>query len=121
MQPAVAHREAVRMPLVALAATLETVLSRRVTAYLAGVKDVQTVSRWAHGDITTIRNDAVEQRLRAALTVVTLLREAEDDRTVKSWFVSLNPHLGDMSPAQAIRHDRGKDAIEAARVFVAAN
>ena len=117
MSLATAHATAVRAPLADLSETLEALLSRRVTAYIAGVKDAKTVSRWSSGDITTVRDFEVEQRLRTALTVVALLRDVEADPTIKAWFLSLNPYLGDISPAQAIRDGRGKDAIDAAKIF----
>lgn len=121
MAAPMAYNAAVRAPLAELSRTLESLLSRRLTAYLAGVKDTKTVSRWSNGDISNVRNGDVEQRLRTALTIANLLRDVEDDQTVKSWFVSLNPYLGDISPAQAIRDDRGREVLEAARIFAAAN
>lgn len=114
-----AHRRAVDASIPELVGLLQDLLSRRVTAYIAGVRDPKTVTRWANGEVTEIRNHEVEQRLRAAYTIAQMLLDFDDERTVKSWFVSLNPFLDNVAPAEAIRDGNSRDALAAAKLFVA--
>lgn len=113
-----AHRQTVHAPLTTIASVLQEVLSRRVTAYIVGVKDAKTVSRWASGEITEIRNPDVEQRLRTAYAITQLVLSVTSPRVVKAWFIGMNPELEDISPAEAIREGHGREAMLAARVFV---
>lgn len=53
------------------------------------------------------------------MTVVTLLREEESDATIKAWFVSFNPYLDDLSPADVIRTGGSKEVLDAACTFIA--
>ena len=39
--------------------------------------------------------------------------------TVRAWFIGMNPHLADDSPADAIREGRFQEALGAAKSFVA--
>lgn len=112
-----AHRRAVDASVDSLAGFLQTLLSRRVTAYIAGVRDAKTITRWANGQTVEIRDYDMEQRLRTAYAIGQMLTQVDNDQTVKSWFVSLNPYLGNISPAEAIREGRGGDALAAAQVF----
>jgi len=112
-----AYRASTR-PLSEIAHNLQEILSRRLTAVIAGVKDGKTVARWAAGETTDIRDIDVERRLRTAYQIVVMLLQASDSpQTVKAWFIGLNPQLGDVSPAEAIRENRLQDALTAARAF----
>jgi hypothetical protein len=113
-----AHREAVQASVQDIATTLQDLLSRRVTAYLAGVRDAKTVSRWSNGEITEIRVPDVEERLRTAYRIATLMRDTLPAPTIKAWFLSLNPSIGNVAPVQAIRDGRGSEAIAAASLFL---
>ncbi len=114
-----AHRDSVTRPLSEIARTLEQVLSRRLTAVIVGVKDGKTIARWASGNTEEIRNDETEQRLRTTYQIVLLLLQSQDSQqTVKAWFIGLNPQLGDVSPAEAIRNGQLQDALAAARAFI---
>ncbi len=93
-------------------------LSRRLTAYIAGVRDGKTVTRWASGEVTEIRNYETEQRLRTAYEITHLLLAEESPRTVRAWFIGLNPQIDDTPPAEAIAEGRLKDALSAARAFM---
>jgi hypothetical protein len=88
-----------------------------LTAYIAGVGDGKTVSRWANGEVTEIRDYTTEQRLRRAYEIVQLLMNYDSPQTVKAWFIGLNPQLGDVSPAEALHEGRLKEALAAARAF----
>lgn len=111
------HREATAAPVSEIAGVLQELLSRRLTAYIAGVGDGKTVSRWANGEVSEIRDFSQEQRIRATYEIIQLLLDSESAPTVKAWFIGLNPQLGDISPAEAIREGRLKDTFAAARAF----
>lgn len=112
------HRQSIKAPLQEVAGKLQELLSRRLTAVVAGVKEGKTVSRWASGEITEIRDPFTEQRLRTAYEIALLLLEHDSPQTVRAWFIGLNPQLGDVSPAEAIHDGRLQDALAAARTFV---
>lgn len=111
------HREAIAAPVSEIAGVLQQLLSRRLTAFIAGVGDGKTVTRWASGEVAEIRDYNQEQRLRGTYEIAQLLLESESAQTVKAWFIGLNPQLGDVAPAEAIREGRLKDAFAAARAF----
>jgi hypothetical protein len=113
-----AHREAVMTPLADVVAFLITLLSRRLVAYMAGVKDTKTVGRWANDETSEIRQDS-EKRVRLAYEIARLLMHFDSPRIVKAWFVGLNPQLDDTSPAEAVHEGRLKETLYAARAFVA--
>src|SRR4029079_11326758 len=83
----------------------------------AGVGDARTVSRWASSEVTEIRDIWMEQRLRTAYEIAQLLLTYDAVQTVKAWFIGLNPQLGDVSPAEALRDGRLKETLSAARAF----
>lgn len=112
------HAESLRTPIAAISGELQNLLSRRVTAYIVGVKDAKTVTRWANGEVTEIRQPDVERRLRATYAISRMLLGTDGPQTVKAWFVSMNPYLDDDSPAEAIRSDREREAMGAARAFM---
>jgi hypothetical protein len=101
-----------------IAGVLQELLSRRLTAFVAGVGDGKTVGRWANGEVAEIRDYTTEQRLRTAYEIAQLLMGDDSAQTVKAWFIGLNPQLGDVSPAEAINEGRLKEALAAARAFV---
>jgi len=111
------HRQATAAPVSEIAGVLQEVLSRRLTAYIAGVSGGKTVSRWANGEVAEIRDHTTEQRLRRAYEIVQLLMNYDSPQTVKAWFIGLNPQLGDVSPAEALHEGRLKEALAAARAF----
>lgn len=113
-----AHRQATATPFAEVVRFLQELLSRRLTAVIAGVKEGKTIARWAADDGAEVRMLEKEQRLRMAYQIAILLLSSSDSQqTVKAWFIGLNPQLGDVSPAEAIREDRLKDAWLAAQDF----
>lgn len=60
-----------------------------------------------------------EKKLRTAYEISQLLVRFDSPRVVKAWFIGLNPQLGDVSPAEAIHDGDLKEAMSAARAFVA--
>src|SRR5438105_2483560 len=96
-----AHRQSVSTPVNAIAKRLQQLLSRQLTAYIAGVKDTKSVARWANGEVNDIRLQN-ERQLRATYEIAQLLSNFDSDEVVRAWFISLNPHLDDISPSEAI-------------------
>ncbi len=111
------HRQATTASISEIARLLQEVLSRRLTAYIAGVQDGKTVTRWANGEITQIRDFEVEQRLRTAYEIVLLLLTVDSYLTVRAWFIGMNPELDMVSPAETLRAGHLKDALLAAHAF----
>lgn len=95
------------------------VLSMRLGRKLLAItvsSDPSTVDRWARGEAQPQLR--AERRLLAAHAVWTLVATVEAPATVRAWFMGMNPQLDDLSPAEAIAEDRGRDALAAARAFV---
>lgn len=112
-----AHEQSVSFSIADTARFLQDVLGQRLTAHIANVRDQRTVGAWATGQ-NTPRAEA-EERLRLALQIVHLLQGDESLHVVRAWFVGLNPQLNDETPAKAIREGRFKEALTAARAFIA--
>lgn len=113
------HREATEASVQELATFLQDILTRRLTALIAGQKDAKTVTRWVTGQVTVIRDPLVERRLRTAYEVAKMLLQFDSPQTVRAWFIGLNPQLDDVSPADAIANGDLKEVRAAARAFVA--
>jgi hypothetical protein len=113
-----AHQQAMRASVPEIAGLLSQLLSRRVTAYIAGVDDAKTVSRWMTGKTVRIRNLDVERRLRTAYEIAVMLLSTDSSDVVRAWFISLNPQLGDVTPVEAIHNGEVREALSAARSFV---
>jgi hypothetical protein len=113
------HRQAMQASISDIARHLQEVLSRRLTAFAAGVQEGKTVTRWANGEVTEIRDVEVERRLRTTYEISQLLLLQESPQTVKAWFIGMNPELDDVSPVEAIHDGNLKGALIAARVFSA--
>lgn len=92
-------------------------LGPKLTAFLVG-KDVQTVARWAKGAQRPPQAE-VERTLRAAFDMALLLAAEDSRHVVRAWFIGMNPQLDDLSPAEVIAEGRLREAMAAARAFVA--
>lgn len=79
--------------------TLVELLGCRLTAYIAGVRDVRVVDLWLAG----IPDPGVEVRLRLAHAVAGMLVPAQPPDTIRGWFLDPQPRLGNRSPALVIR------------------
>jgi hypothetical protein len=112
------YNESMRASLQEIAATLEGLLSRRLVAVMIGVSDGKTISRWAKGESTAVRDPEIEQRLRVAFEVAKLLLYFDSEETVRAWFIGLNPQLDDMSPIECIASGQLKEVRFAGRAFV---
>ena len=97
------HDYVVRLPIDVAVKELAGHLGRKLTAYIAGVKDVRSVDDWASGARSP--NDPLPQRLKFALEIAKLIAEHDDAQVAQSWFQGLNPQLDDRSPARLLRDE----------------
>lgn len=100
---------------------LSELLTPRLVAYIAHVRETRAVHQWADGT-REVKSSGVEDRLRFALQVGLLLAENDAPRVVQAWFQGLNPHLEDRSPARLLREgdldEVGPTVLAAARAFL---
>ena len=113
-----AHRTTVESSVADIAAFLQDALGQKLVAHMVGIEDPKTIGRWA-SEKRLPQDPRAEAKLRGAYQVFRLLLTQESPYTVRAWFVGLNPQLDDESPAEAIREDRVKDVMVAARAFLA--
>ena len=115
-----AHERAMREPFDVVVKELRELLTPRLVAYLAGVRETRAVHQWAEGT-RDVKSAEVEDRLRCALQVALLLNEQDAARVVQAWVQGLNPHLDDRSPARLLREGEldevGPLVLAAARAF----
>ena len=95
-------------------------IGRKLTAYIAGVKDVRALDRWMEG-ATPYRT--ADERLRFAFRVVKTLEAHDQAAVVQAWMTGLNPELNDRVPIRLLREGNletvGPAILEAVRAFVA--
>jgi hypothetical protein len=115
-----AHREATTAPFANLVRALVSVIGKKLTAYIAGVKDVRALDRWMDG---AAPYKAAEERLRFAFRVVKTLEQHEHPTVVQAWLTGLNPELNDRVPVRLLREGDletvGPEILGAVRAFVA--
>lgn len=112
-----AHERAVSFEIKDVARYLQEALGQRLVAFMAEVSDSKQVGRWAQG--SQAPREEAERRLRAAFQIFHFLLAEESPHVIRAWFIGMNPQLDDDSPAEAIRDGRLKEALAAARAFVA--
>ncbi len=116
----VAYRESTVRPFAELVADLVAVVGRKLTAYIAGAKDVRAVDRWVEGRAPY---KDVEERLRFAYRITRLLGGSDHPHVVQAWLTGLNPELEDRVPIRLLREGDlevvGPQIIGAARAFAA--
>jgi hypothetical protein len=110
------HALATRLEVTALARSLQDVLGQRLVAGITGIGDIKAVGKWATGERAP--HPDAERRLRHAFQVTQLLLQHESARTVRAWFVGMNPELDDRPPALVLA-DQPERVLQAARVFLA--
>lgn len=86
----------------------EKLLGPRLVAYVAGIESGEEANRQESAE-----------RIRAAREIAQLLSEFDSLRVVKAWFIGPDPQLGEVSPAEAIREGKLREAKDAAHAFVA--
>ena len=112
------HHRAVTASPAEMAAYLQDVFGQQLTALMTGIDNPKTVGRWARGQAP---HPATGKRLRDAYQIALLLDQARSRQTAQSWFMGMNPHLGDRSPAIVLADDaEGAHVVmQAARTFLA--
>ena len=115
-----AYRESLTLSFPDLVTSLATLIGRKLTAYVAGVKDVRALDRWMEGKEPY--GDA-ELRLRLRFQVVRTLRENDPPNVVQAWLTGVNPELGDRVPLRLLREGDleviAPEVLAAARAFIA--
>lgn len=115
-----AHREAISLKWPEVVRRLADTLGRKLTAYIAGVRDVRALDRWMAG---TAPYGDVESRLRLAYQVVRMLSAHDSPEIVQSWLTGVNPELGDRVPLRLLRDGDldivAPEILGAARAFLA--
>jgi hypothetical protein len=115
-----AHREAISLQWPEVVSRLIEVLGRKLTAYIAGVRDVRALDRWIAG---TGPYGDVEARLRFAYQVAKTLAEHDSHQVVQAWMIGVNPELGDRVPLRLLREGDldivAPEILGAARAFLA--
>jgi hypothetical protein len=115
-----AHREAQRREFPEVVSALAEIIGRKLTAYIAGVKDVRAIARWLEG---AAPYGDVEQRLRFAFQVAYMLAQHDSPRVVQAWLVGINPELGDRVPLRLLREGDlelvAPQILRAASAFIA--
>lgn len=115
-----AYREATTLEFPKLVAELTGILGKKLTAYIASVKDVRAVDRWMTGSEAY---KGVEERLRLAFRLAKMIGDQEGSRVVQAWFTGLNPELNDRVPIRLLREESietaGPELLGAARAFLA--
>jgi hypothetical protein len=113
-------RSAVLADAAGLAAYLQEHLGQRLTAYLAGLKDVKMVGQWAKGRVEPPA--ITRERLRAAFYATSLFLLRYEDEAAQGWFFGANSSLDDRAPASVLRDAETPDQIALivplARAFV---
>jgi len=92
------------------------VLTSKLVAGLAGVKDPGQVRKWARGELNPTQ--PAEQRLRFAHDVIQEVGSAQGLRVAQAWALSINPRLDYESPIKAIRDDRFAETAAAAKALL---
>jgi hypothetical protein len=115
-----AHREAITLRWEEVVSRLVQILGKKLTAFIAGIRDVRALDRWMSG---TAPYGDVEARLRFAYQVAKTLAEHDSPQVVQAWLTGVNPELGDRVPLRLLR-EGDLDAIApeilgAARAFLA--
>jgi hypothetical protein len=114
-----AHQRAMSAKFPEVVETLVSIVGRRLTAYLASVKDARAIDRWISG-VPPQRD--IEHRLRLSYQVAMLLSGGDTPAVVKAWLLGLNPELDDEVPVKLLRDGDlatdGKRVLGAAMAFV---
>lgn len=115
-----AYRKATSLEFSKLVKELTAILGKKLTAYIASVKDSRAIDRWISGSEPY---KGVEERLRLAYRLAKVIGDQEGPRIVQAWFTGLNPELNDRVPIRLLREEEiesvGPEILGAARAFLA--
>jgi len=112
-----AIEEAATTPAPQVVARVVDALGSRLTCYIVGTKDGDTLARWQRrGDVPA---DSA-RRLQGALQAIILLSNSYRPNEIATWFTSLNDALDDRSPAAVLHGPMTDDELEHAARSVSA-
>jgi len=116
-----AHRRSIQASFAEIVGELAGILGKKLTAYLAGVKDTRVVERWMTGSVAPYKD--ADQRIRLGYQIAKTLSEHESSRVVQAWFTGLNPELQDRAPIRLLKEEDmekvGPELLNAMRAFLA--
>lgn len=92
------------------------VLTSRLIASMAGVKDSSQVRKWARGEL--VPSQPARTRLSFAYDTLRMIEASEGQRTAEAWAMAVNPRLNYDTPIKAIREDRFRETAAAANALV---
>ena len=95
-----ADREALSLAWPELVRRLTEIVGWKLTAYIAGIKDVRALDQWING---TKPYREAEERLRFTYQMVRTLSQHDSPRIVQAWLTGVNPELGDRVPLRVLR------------------
>jgi hypothetical protein len=105
-----------------LVAYLVDTLGGEMTAYIAGIDNVDVVQRWA--DAEEQPDEPAGWRLRVSYVPTRMLVTVYGPETTKAWFFGQNTRLDDEAPAHLLRYAtdplRVQPIVPAARAFAGA-
>ncbi|HZL70359.1 MAG TPA: hypothetical protein VFC15_09690 [Candidatus Limnocylindrales bacterium] len=114
-----AYRESLSLAFSDLVASLANSIGRKLTAHVAGVKDVRALDRWMEGKEPY---GNAEPRLRLTFQVVRTLLDHDPPNVVQAWLTGVNPELGDRVPLRLLREGEldviAPEVLAAARAFI---
>lgn len=93
--------QAMRLPIDQVVTNLRTTIGGRLVAYVGRVTSTSIVSAWADG--SEVPDSDTDSRLRTTFEVALILGLRWGPITIGTWFMGMNPELGDESPARVIR------------------
>jgi len=116
-----AHKRSIHASFAELVEELAQILGKKLTAYIAGVKETRVIDRWIREGVSPY-GDA-ESRVRLAYHIAKTLSKHDSPRVVQAWFTGLNPELEDRIPARLLKeedvHQVGPELLNAMRAFLA--
>ncbi|GAA1114034.1 hypothetical protein [Arthrobacter flavus] len=95
---------------------LSEMLTARIVAGLAGVRDPLQVCEWAEG--SAIPPSESQSRLRFAYEVLSEIQMARRTNIAQAWALTVNPRLSYLSPVKAIREGRFTETKAAAKALL---
>jgi hypothetical protein len=115
-----AHRDSLMFSMPEIVGVLASIIGKKLTALVAGVKDTRTIDRWIEG---AHLDNEVEQRLRLAYHVVMILRVNDSPEVVQAWLMGVNHELDDKIPILMLKEKNLEQVaplvLGAARAFAA--
>lgn len=110
-----AHARSVENRFEDILAFLQEQIGPHLTAYIAE-KNVSTIARWAKGEQKP-PGDRIERRMRETYRIFQILTTTDSNHVARAWLIGMNPQLDEETPADALREDKLRDVLAAAKAF----